>query len=197
MSRFLLLTLTLFVASIALAQKPAKPLEYYLRGAVPERNGMVVFEDTFSLPHRSKAQIFASLQSLTQELIETKEKLKNSRITEQSEGEGVIAASIEEYLWFKRNAYVWDRALIRYQLIFQVEEGRFIATIRNIRYDYEGASTPGTDTHYKAEDWITDREALTSNGKKLTRVGGKKFRVRTIDRKDQIFTAAFQKSQNN
>lgn len=188
--RFLLLLLLACTPLMAAAQHTEKPLQHYLAGAVPERDGMVVFEDTIAVPHLSKAQIYERLHAFTTGLIEVEQKLPASRITAQSPSEGLIVATIEEYIWFKRTALAWDRALMRYQLVFSISDGAFVAIMRNIRYNYEGVENPGTDTDYRAEDWITDREALSRNGRKLTRVAGRKFRVKTIDRKDEIFAAA-------
>ena len=42
---------------------------------------------------------------------------------------------------------------------------------------------------FTAEEWITDEEALSKDGKKLTRISGR-FRRATIDRKDEIFRGA-------
>lgn len=177
-------------ALFSAAQPQALPTENYLTGAVPMKNGQVVFEQRFPVQHSNKQQIYDRLKSFTQQLIDVKEKHPNSRITELSPESGIVAASVEEYIWFKRNAFVWDRALMRYHLVFQATDEGFTATMRHIRYNYEGQNEAGIDTEYKAEDWITDQEALSHNGMKLTRVAGKKFRVRTIDRKNVIFSAA-------
>ncbi|MDO5074808.1 MAG: DUF4468 domain-containing protein [Bacteroidales bacterium] len=188
--RILFLLLLVSSSLLAVAQPQVRPTAHYLAGAVTERNGMVVFEQKFPVAQRSRAQIYERLQQLVHQLVEVKDKLPHSRITELSPDSGTIAASVEEYIWFKRNAFVWDRAVMRYQLVFNIVDEAFTATMRNIRYDYESIQGTGVDSNYKAEDWITDRAALTSKGKKLTRVGGRKFRVRTIDRKDDIFAAA-------
>ena len=58
--------------------------------------------------------------------------------------------------------------------------------MRNIRYLYDDISQAQT---YRAEQWITDKEALNKAGTKLLRIPGK-FRRFTIDRKDAIFLGA-------
>ena len=73
------------------------------------------------------------------------------------------------------------------QLVLQVEDGKFSATMRRLHYRYDPEITAGEfDEDRRAEQWITDDAALTKNGTKLQRVSGK-FRVFTIDRKNEVF----------
>ena len=117
-------------------------------------------------------------------------KLPQARITEADSTTGVIAASMEEYLYFKKKAWVTHYARLYYQLVFTVRDGGFDAMMRNIHYCYDAESMPnGQPSSFRAEDWITDKEALSKDGTKLTRIGGK-FRRFTIDRKDELFTGA-------
>ena len=74
-----------------------------------------------------------------------------------------------------------------YQLFLQVDDGKFSATMRRLHYRYDPEITAGEfDEDRRAEQWITDDAALTKNGTKLQRVSGK-FRVFTIDRKNEVF----------
>ena len=86
----------------------------------------------------------------------------------------LLAVTLHETLWFKRSAWVSDFATVICQLTFEVRDGGYTATLRNIRYHYDALSDANHDNLLKAEDWITDKEALTKNGTKLTRIGGKK-----------------------
>lgn len=161
----------------------------YLAGAVPEQNGVIVFAEHHEVPGRSRAELVARLEQYVRSLVDVPEKLPTSRLTEVSPDSGLVAASVAEYLWFKRNSLVWDRATVRYQLVVQAKEGAFDIMMRNIRYAYEPFDRNGEETFFPAEEWITDHEALKRNGK-LTKVGGRKFRVKTIDRKNEIFAGA-------
>lgn len=188
----LLTLLTLSASTSALAQDYTNPK--YLKGAVPTENGFVVFRQTFECPGRSQEQIFEALSEYTQSLVDAKISLQQSRITQQTPEDGIIAASMEETLTFKSTNWVLDTARFFYQVVFTVRDGAFDAMIRRIHYLYEATDVPGIDTTYSAEDWITDRAALSRSGK-LTRVSGKKFRRCTIDRKDAIFEGALQAAQ--
>lgn len=188
MKRLLLIICLTLPLSLA-AQKVTDPK--YLAGAVPTENGFVCFKQDFSAPGKSKADIFKALQEYTlTEIVKGANHLGESRFTEVDEEAGIISASIEETLYFRRAAWVTHSTRFLYQLIFHVEDGRFAAEMRRLRYVYEGKDdVAAVEQSQPAESWITDEEALTKDRKKLTRIGGK-FRKNTIDRKDQIFAGA-------
>lgn len=189
----ILVTLLAFSASTTvMAQDYTNPK--YLKGAVPVENGFVVFRQSYECPGRSQEEIYEALSDYTKGLVAAKISLQQSRITQLTPEDGVIAASMEETLTFKSTNWILDTARFFYQVVFTTRKGGFDAMIRRIHYLYEATDVPGIDTNYSAEDWITDRAALSRSGK-LTRVSGKKFRRCTIDRKDAIFEGAFQAAQ--
>lgn len=152
---------------------------------------MVQFEHKIPAQGLGKEARFERLRQYVQQIVDGPNKIEGSRFTAQEANEGILAASIKEYLWFKRNAFVWDRTQMAYQLYIQIEDNETTLTLRNIHYVYDAAAERSTDdVSYRAEEWITDKEALKRGGKKLTRIAGKKFRVKTIDRKNEIFAGA-------
>ena len=193
-SLFLLCVLFLGVTHNNWAQTTDKAqiltTDNYLKGAVTEKNGVVVFEETFIVPGKSKVDIFDSLKNYTQSIVTGENHLPQSRITELSPNKDIIAASVEETLWFKRTALVSDFARFFYQLVFEVSDGQFKVTLLRLRYIYEPMATPGQDNVMLAEEWITDKEALKKDGAQLRRGTSKKFRIATIDRKNQLFRGA-------
>lgn len=193
-SLFLLCVLFLGVTHNNWAQTTDKAqiltTDNYLKGAVTEKNGVVVFEETFIVPGKSKVDIFDSLKNYTQSIVTGENHLPQSRITELSPNKDIIAASVEETLWFKRTALVSDFARFFYQLVFEVSDGQFKVTLLRLRYIYEPMATPGQDNVMLAEEWITDKEALKKDGTQLRRGTSKKFRIATIDRKNQLFRGA-------
>lgn len=159
----------------------------YLKGAVTLTNGKVTFERTFDVPGKDKAEIYQLLKSYTHsEILEGPNHLEQCSFTEEDSINGILAASVEEYLYFKRTNWVNHRVRFYYQLIYKIEDNRFTVTLRRMHYLYD--DIPSSEVYY-AEQWITDFNALKNNGKKLTRIGGK-FRRYTIDRKDEIFMGA-------
>ena len=193
-SLFLLCVLFLGVTHNNWAQTTDKAqiltTDNYLKGAVTEKNGVVVFEETFIVPGKSKVDIFDSLKNYTQSIVTGENHLPQSRITELSPNKDIIAASVEETLWFKRTALVSDFARFFYQLVFEVSDGQFKVTLLRLRYIYEPMATPGQDNVMLAEEWITDKEALKKDGTQLRRGTSKKFRIATIDRNNQLFRGA-------
>lgn len=162
----------------------------YLAGAVTLKNGYVEFEKTYNAPEKSQAEIFALLQNYIQEkLVDGPESLKQSRIVKADSANFTVVADIEEWLYFKRKAWVTHRTRFYYQIIAQAEDGRFNIIMRRIHYLYDDEERPGITEPYHAEDWITDDVALNKNKTKLTRIAGK-FRQHTINRKDEIFLGA-------
>lgn len=189
----ILVTLLVCTASTtATAQDYANPK--YLKGMVPLENGFVVFRQSYECPGRTQDEIFNALGDYTKGLVGAKISLKQSRITQLTPEDGIIAASMEETLTFKSTNWILDTARFFYQVVFTVHDGGFDAMLRRIHYLYEVTDVPGIENTYSAEDWITDRAALSRKGK-LTRISGKKFRRCTIDRKDAIFEGAFQAVQ--
>lgn len=162
--------------------------EKYLAGAVPVNEaGFVEFKKTYTVRNKSKGEIYHSLKEYTQrEIVGGENHLEQARITEADSANGVIAASMEEYLYFKRKAWTMDRVRFYYQLVFEVTDSMYTVTMRNLHYLYDDVPSP---QDYRAENWITDEAALNKAGTKLTRVAGK-FRRFTIDRKDEIFLGA-------
>ncbi len=185
-----LFALMLLLSLPAMAQNTTD-MKRYLAGAVPTVNGYVQFDAEYSIAKKSKAEIMDSLRSFVQrELIDGPDQLPQSRITEVSPDSGIIAASIEEYMYFKRTNWQIHRVKFYYQLVFRVKDGSFTATMRRLHYRYDPEVTAGDfDDDRRAENWITDEAALSKNGTKLQRISGK-FRKHTIDRKNYIFKHA-------
>ena len=162
----------------------------YLEGAVTLKNGYVEFEKSYNVPGKSQEEIFGALQNYIQNsLIDGLESLKQSRMVKADSTNFTIVADLEEWLYFKRKAWVTHRTRFYYQIIAQAEEGRFNIIMRRIHYLYDEEERPGMAEPYHAEEWITDDMALNKEKTKLTRIAGK-FRRYTIERKDEIFTNA-------
>lgn len=185
--QFLGLVVALVLALPAFSQEPTSTNGKYMAGSVPVVDGQVRFSETYTAEGRSAGQIYAALKDFTQKtLVEGKEALPKARITEADSLGGQLVASIEEYLYFKRKAWTMDRVRFSYQIIYHISDGSFTVEMRRLRYTYDDVPEP---EELYAEDWITDAEALTRDGKALTKKAGK-FRRFTIDRKDEIFRGA-------
>lgn len=190
MKKTLLIAFLLMLGFTAQAQTSDANDKQYLAGAVPVKDGFVCFEKSYKVPGKSRSELFLLLRDYTQtQIVEGPNHLPQARITEHDSINGVIAANIEEYLYFKRKAWQTHRVRFNYQLVYTVNDGAFTVEMRNLRYEYDPeVSAGGISEVLRAEAWITDSEALNKKGQ-LTRKAGK-FRRFTIDRKNEIFKGA-------
>ncbi len=163
----------------------------YLLGAVPEVNGIVTFQKNFSVTDKSEQQIYDVLLAhinnpLISDAIHDKS-VPYTRIISEEKGEGTIVARIEEYMTFKRIPIIsLDRTRFRYMLSAEVKGQKVSLTITQISYYYNEDMDGKNGVNYRAEEWITDKEAVNKKGTKLYPKSGK-FRRLTVDRVEAIF----------
>ena len=163
----------------------------YLLGAVPEVNGIVAFQKNFSITDKSEQQIYDVLLAhinnpLISDAIHDKS-VPYTRIISEEKGEGTIVARIEEYMTFKRIPIIsLDRTRFRYMLSAEVKGQKVSLTLTQISYYYNEDMDGKNGVNYRAEEWITDKEAVNKKGTKLYPKSGK-FRRLTVDRVEAIF----------
>ena len=155
----------------------------YLTGAVPVKDGKVVFEQTINAPGKSADQIYDILLDLVERMARGGNQSEQSRVVIQDKEKHQIVADFYEWLVFTNKALVLDRTHLRFYLIINCEDGKATAEMTRISYLYEEERDP---QRYTAEEWITDEECMNKEHTKLFRMNGK-FRRKTIDRKDFIF----------
>lgn len=184
----IIITLLFAILPLLGAAQTSSDLSKYMAGAVPvNASGFVYFDKDYKAEGKTRLELFQLLRDYTQKhIVEGENRLPQARITEADSATGIIAASMEEYLYFKRKTWTMDRVRFYYQLIFRIDDGKFNVEMRNIRYIYD--DMPNQQT-YRAEKWITDEEAMNKAKTKLLKIPGK-FRRFTIDRKDEIFRGA-------
>lgn len=158
------------------------PDQKYLQGAVPMVDGVVVFSKEFNAPGKSAFEIYNIIGKFLQD--ETKESNQiNSQIVKADTTDYELGARYEEWLVFRSNAISLDRTRFYYILRAACQDGKVTVEMTNIKYLYEEERTP---QRMKAEEWITDKEAVNKKNTKLLPITGK-FRRKTIDRKDYLF----------
>lgn len=180
MKKHLLFLLFTVIAATLNAQVDSK----YLKGAVPEIDGKVVFSETITVDGTiSDEKIFELMNTWAQNnyasSTDSKQRILLSNATDKS-----IACRGEKDLIFKNSALSLDKTTMSYQFILQIESGKCIATIKNIKYDYYDKGS--SKKLYTAEEMISDNAAL--NGEKLNRYYDK-FRIHTIDSIQNIFNS--------
>jgi len=156
----------------------------YLRGAVPEEDGKVVFTLDLNVPGKDAAQIYDQVYEYLDKLTLEENQLKGSQVSLINKKEHIIAASIKEWLVFSSSFISLDRTEFDYTVIARCEDRHLLLTISRIYYVYDEGGKEPMKAH--AEEMITDRAAVNKKGNDLVRMY-KKFRKKTIDRKDEIF----------
>ena len=162
----------------------------YLLGAVPEVDGVVTFQKSFSVTDKSESQIFNILlehinDSIVGNAIQDPTQ-PYTRIISNEREDGTIVARIEEYMIFFKAFLSLDRTRFRYLLNASVKGQKVNLVITQINYYYNEDMDGKNGVPYKAEEWITDKEAVNKKGTKLYPRSGK-FRRKTVDRVEEIF----------
>ena len=162
-------------------KEKVNPDAKYLRGAVPEVDGKVVFTTTIKTD-KSSSVAYGIVKKYMQKMLREKNQIQ-SMIVEEDSVKGEIAATFCEWLVFKSNAIVLDRTKLNYVLQASCKDGEVTISMSRIVYFYgEGKELQ----RYKAEEWICDKEAVNKKNTRLLPLSGK-FRRKTIDRKDFLF----------
>ncbi len=179
---FILLCLPAILASAA-NENPK-----YLRGAVPERDGIVTFTQTFSVPGKNQADIYPVVKTYIQQLVTNARQDLRTRIV--SDQDNTIVANVEEIMTFRKKFLNWDHCFFRYLISAQcTPDSKVTLTITKISYQYQFDNEGNGGENFKAEEWISDAAAVNKAGTKLYPRCGK-FRRKTIDRVEEIFTGA-------
>ncbi|MGI6242462.1 MAG: DUF4468 domain-containing protein [Prevotella sp.] len=159
----------------------------YLVGAVPEVDGKVVFTLSKDVPGMTADDIYEKVYNLLKVMTKEENQFPHSKIAVVNKPEHIIAARMKEWLVFHNSFLSLDRTVFNYTIIARISDAHLDLTLERLSYQYE---MDRTDTrgglNVKAEEWITDKEALNRKKTKLARYSGK-FRRKTIDRKDNIF----------
>ena len=168
------------------AEKP-NPDAKYLAGAVTEVDGKVVWTMDVDVPGKSADQIYALMLQCFTDLTKTENQIEGSCVALVNKAEHMVVATIREWLVFTDKFFALDRTKFYYTLIASCADNHLNVTMSRISYRYEEGREPGGGYVYKAEEWIDDKHALN---KKKTRLlpGSAKFRRKTVDRKDYLFS---------
>lgn len=158
----------------------------YLKGAVPEVDGKVVFQRTFNTPGKVKDSLYDTMLEWAQAQVKFREPI-NSRVAYTNEEKGEIAITAEEYMIFRSSALSLDRTRIYYLLQIICKDGAVEMSMSRIHYLYDENRDGGQKL--TAENTISDEACLNKKGTKMIRMLAK-FRIHTIDLKNKLFTSA-------
>lgn len=157
---------------------------YLVDGAVPVVDGVVCWQTTINAPGKTAKQIYDILYKQMDKMVNEPNQIANSAIVQDDKEKHELGAIFHEWLVFKNSTLSLDRTQLNFQLMVKYADGKADVKITHITYDYDLERKP---VHYKAEEWITDKYAVNKKHTKLYPISAK-FRRKTIDRKDFIFS---------
>lgn len=158
----------------------------YMAGAVPEVDGKVQWTLDVDVPGKTADQIYDTVLKCFTDLTKTENQLDGSQVTLVNKKDRIVVAAIREWLVFTDKFFMLDRTKFHYTLIAYCKDNHLTVTMDRISYRYEEDRTRDGGYVYKAEEWISDENALNRKKTKLL-PGSAKFRRKTIDRKDYLF----------
>lgn len=161
----------------------------YLAGAVPEVNGQVLFQQTFTVKDKNKQEIYTVMKNYIRQMTQEEIQMRGTKMAMEDSLEGTVVGRFEEWMTFKKKPFVWDRTRFRYLLTAECSDGKCHMTLTQISYYYEEDNEGYNGRTYRAEEWINDANALNKAKTKLL-WGSAKFRRKTVDRVEEIFTGA-------
>lgn len=156
----------------------------YMEGACPEVNGKIQWNKTFDVPGKTAREIYDLMLPFMQAFCRSNGMTELSNVAAVNEQDCEIGASLQEWLVFERKPLSLDQTKFNYKLIVTCQDGKCNVTMRGLSYIYEEDRGGG---QFAAEEMISDAEALNKKKDGFQKGGVRKFRMKTIDRKDQIF----------
>lgn len=166
------------------AVRDIKDWKYIQEGAVPEVDGKVVFSSDIDLPSMTAEEIYDKTYAVLDTLAHSENQIQ-SGIAIVNRKQHIIAARYTEWLEFSSSFLSVDRTKFNYTIIAKCADGKLHVTLERISYSYDEGRPSAM--HTTADKWINDKNAVNKKRTKLL-IGPAKFRRKTIDRKDQIFT---------
>ena len=161
-----------------------KEYEYarYLGDVVPVVNGEVMWERNFENNLTAEENYNHMLQFLTN-MTKEEGQFETSKIAIVNKTEHKIVCHFEEWLIFTNKFLSLDRTRMIYTLSCDCYDNKVNVKIFRISYWYEEERDGGS--RFKAEEWITDENALNKKHTRLMKITGK-FRRCTVDRMEGI-----------
>ena len=158
----------------------------YLKGAVPEVNGVVTFHKAFAVPGKSKMDIYKVVKNYLAQKVENSIPSPVNYARMNQDTPDTLAAQICEWQVYTKKFLNLDRSRFRYTLNVFIDNGKVSIDMTRLAYYYQEDQEGNNGVNYRAEEWITDKMALNKAGNKLLPKSNK-FRRKTVDRAEEIF----------
>lgn len=158
----------------------------YLKGAVPEVNGIITFQKNIGIQGKSKAQIYKVMKTYLQGLVDKSIPAPTDYAHFLQDSQDTLVAQVCEWQVYKQKFLNLDRSRFRYTINAFISDGKLSVSITRLSYYYAEDMEGNNGIVYRAEEWISDKEALNRAGTKLLPKSNK-FRRKTVDRAEEIF----------
>jgi len=180
-----LLLLLVFLPFSVLGQEDKWNDPKYLRGAVPEENGVVSFTRKIEAPGLTREQVFETVSEWAEKYFQVSKEEPNLQpmVVKRDVNSKEVVCRGQEYVVFSRKLLAEDRAVVNYQFQITCETGMCVMKVNSIVYNYR-SSQSGLMELLRVEKVITDEYALSKKNR-LYRIPGK-FRIGTIDLVDRL-----------
>lgn len=168
---------------------------YAAKGAVPEVDGKVVFQDVIAAPGKTKDDIFAkvaqwaSLRYEANSVMGDDYQLPNffkniefAKVKTADKQSGIIECQGAEEFIFSLKPLAKNYTQAFYLLDLNISDGKVEFKLHTLAFNVDLGE--GQFTRVPAEDWITDKECLNKKGG-MKRIPGK-YRIKTIDLVDEL-----------
>ena len=164
--------------------------ERYLANAVPEVNGKVEWQLDVDVPGKNAKQLYDTMLGYMTSITKEENQLEGSTVALVNKQDHIIVTNMKEWLVFKDNFIALDRTKFFYNLVTTCTDGHVNVRMNRLMYRYEEQREGGGHV-LKAEEYINDKNALNKKKTKMYK-GVAKFRRKTIDRKDYLFSSIVQ-----
>ena len=180
MKRFLTFAI-IVLATLSVPAQSSNAADSNNTGAIPVINGKVTFEETISAVGYTAEEVEKIMNDWTKKRFVKPTVISVKRFNSEVPATTILKS--EEYITFKSTAFVLERARIYYYLTLTANEGSCTFNMSRITYWYDDEDDKG-GLRMKAEEWITDENAINKKGKLKAFEG--KFRRKTIELKESL-----------
>lgn len=180
MKRFLTFAI-IVLATLSVPAQSSNAADPNNTGAIPVINGKVTFEETISAVGYTAEEVEKIMNDWTKKRFVKPTVISVKRFNSEVPATTILKS--EEYITFKSTAFVFERARIYYYLTLTANEGSCTFNMSRITYWYDDEDDKG-GLRMKAEEWITDENAINKKGKLKAFEG--KFRRKTIELKESL-----------
>ena len=180
MKRFLTFAI-IVLATLSVPAQSSNAADPNNTGAIPVINGKVTFEETISAVGYTAEEVEKIMNDWTKNRFVKPTVISVKRFNSEVPATTILKS--EEYITFKSTAFVLERARIYYYLTLTANEGSCTFNMSRITYWYDDEDDKG-GLRMKAEEWITDENAINKKGKLKAFEG--KFRRKTIELKESL-----------